>query len=482
MIGETELKLELTPECADILEASPLFVGRPSSVTQHSTYFDTPDSLLSKAGLSLRIRLSNGKRIQTVKGGSGCAGLFLRSEWETLVDGNEPIIDDATPMLSLLGERVSDIGPIFEVRISRQTWLVEHGATLIEVALDRGEVVAGDRRAPICEIELELKAGKVSELFALARKIDAIAPATLGVLSKSERGYRLRAAVATCFKAEPIILEQGVTVENAFRQVAIASIRQFRLNEVLIGSQNPDSLHQARVALRRLRSAIKIFKPILADDDFPLIRDSVRWLAGELGSARNLDVLVARATTQPLHDELEAARVEAYSRVSETLSSARVRALMINLVEWISDGRWLSRPYAQSEGKKETRVMARGVFRRLRKRVKNAGDISALNDEQRHLVRRNAKTLRYASEFFASLFDDKDSRRRRKRFIDALERLQGELGVLNDLATVRAVLQGLGLAESPSARLLLSMSRKPEMLAAASEARDDLIDAKRFWS
>jgi triphosphatase len=274
MTGETELKLELTREGADIIEASSLFVGRPSSIMQHSTYFDTPNSLLSKAGLSLRIRLSNGTRVQTVKGGSGgAAGLFLRSEWERSVDGNEPIIDDTTPVRSLLGERVSDIGPIFEARISRQIWLVEDGASLIEVALDRGEVVAGDRSAPICEIELELKAGQSSELFALARKIDAIAPAALGVLSKAERGYRLRAAVAASFKAEPMIFEQGVTVDVAFQKVAIASVRQFRLNEVFIGSQNPDSLHQARVALRRLRSAIKIFKPILSDEDLPMIRE-----------------------------------------------------------------------------------------------------------------------------------------------------------------------------------------------------------------
>lgn len=482
MTEETELKLELTMEGASLVEASSLLPGKPSSVEQHSIYFDTPDGLLSKTGLSLRIRQSNGARVQTVKGdGAKAAGLFVRSEWEQSVDDDRPILDDTTPIHALLGEKVHEIAPIFEVQINRQIWVVQEDETLIEVALDRGEVIAGDRRVSICEIELELKAGVCSTLFAWARKIDAMAPVYLGVLSKAERGYRLRGAMVASVKAEPITLEKDMTVGAAFQRIANANLRQFRLNEALIQNQSPDALHQARVGLRRLLSAMTIFKPILVNEDFPLIRDNLRWLADELGNARNLDVLAARTVTQPLHDQLEAARINAYSAVAEALGSARARTFMIHLAEWIVGGRWLSDIEARVERSQVSNAPARDVLRRLRKKVKKAGSLAALDDEQRHQVRKNVKKLRYASEFFVSLFDDKDARRRHKRFINALERLQNKLGTLNDLAMMPSVLEHIGLGDSLPTQQLLSTSKKADLLIAATEARDKLLDAKPFW-
>lgn len=482
MIHEMELKLELTAEGANVVEASSLLPGKSSGIEQRSIYFDTPDLLLSKAGLSLRIRQANGVRVQTVKGqGANAAGLFVRSEWEQSVDDDQPILDDTNPIYALLGEKVHAIGPIFEVNINRQNWVIQEDENLIEISLDRGEAIAGDRKAAICEIELELKAGNSSALFAWARKIDAIAPAHLGVLSKAERGQRLREAVVDSVKAEPILLEQDMTLDLAFQQIAGSTLRQFRLNEALIEEQNPDALHQARVGLRRLRSAMTIFKPILVDKDYRSIVANLRWLTGELGKARNLDVLTVRATTQPLHDTLEEARINAYLSVTETLESTRARAFLINLAEWIADGRWLSQTDAEVEIKQASNVFARHVLRRLRKKLKKAGNLATLSDEQRHQVRKNAKKLRYASEFFSSLFEEKDARRKYKRFVKALERLQNKLGALNDLAMVPEVLAHIGIGDSFQAQQILSTSKKPKLLNSAAEAYDELLYAKRFW-
>lgn len=483
MADETELKLELTKAGAGLVEKSSLLPGNSSRVKQVSTYYDTPDRLLGKAGFSLRIRQSNGARVQTIKGdGSKAAGLFVRSEWERGVEDDRPVLDDSTPVRALIGEKLREIAPVFEVYVTRRTWMVEDGETRIEVVLDRGEVVAQDRRTPICEVELELKAGDSAALFSMARRIDAIAPVRLGVMSKAERGDRLCREIVASVKSAPVALHDEVTTEAAFQKIAGASLRQFRLNEGSISRQNPDALHQARVGLRRLRSAMTIFKPILTDEDFSLIRDNLRWLTGELGKARNLDVLAVRAESELLRGRFEAARNDAYTGVAAALDSSRARALMINLAEWIAHGRWLSRQEKQDERNRAAHGFARNALDRLRKKVKKAGSLATLDDARRHEVRKNVKKLRYASEFFASLFDDKRGRRRHKRFFGALERLQDELGRLNDIATLSSVLEELGLEDSPEAQLIVPAGEKADLLDAAAEALDDLAEAKRFWA
>lgn len=190
MADEIELKLELTPEAADAFEASAMLPGDPEKLEQRSIYFDTPDHVLAKNGFSLRIRHSGRKRTQTIKAdGASAAGLFVRSEWERAVKEDRPILDDTTPVRALIGPAVDAVAAVFEVRITRHTWISREDNATIELVLDRGDVAAGDRISPICEIEFELKAGDPAALFKLARRIDKIAPVRLSVQAKAERGY-----------------------------------------------------------------------------------------------------------------------------------------------------------------------------------------------------------------------------------------------------------------------------------------------------
>ncbi|AGH51986.1 ceramide glucosyltransferase (plasmid) [Sphingomonas sp. MM-1] len=486
MADEIELKLDLTPEAANALEAAALLPGNPDIAEQRSIYFDTPDHRLSKAGLSLRIRRSGKKRIQTVKAdGASAAGLFMRSEWERPVDSDTPVLDDTTPIRALLGGATDTIAPAFEVWIERRTWIIGEGEATIELVLDRGEAVAGERSSPICEIELELKQGNPAALFALARRIDAVAPVRLGVQSKAERGYRLTGRAPTMVKAEPVTLGAGMTAAEAFRHIVQSCVRQFRLNEallLLLSGREAGALHQARVALRRLRSAFSIFKPVIGGKDHLALRGELRWLASELADARNLDVLLERAGPGALHDRIAAAREAAYDRVGEVLASARVRALMPGLAEWTASGDWLDAPGAAGDRDQPARDFAVTALDRYRRKVKKGGrDLAHIDDEARHEVRKDAKKLRYASEFFTSLFERKRERRRYKRFVDALENLQDQLGALNDLAAAPQLVGQLGLADDPDAARLLAEGKCETLLEAAVDAHDDLIDMKRFW-
>lgn len=481
---EIELKLVLNRKDARLLETSHLLTGDRTTQRQRSIYFDTPDHRLARAGLTLRIRRAGGRRIQTVKArDAGSAGLFVRPEWERAVPDDRPVIDDTTPLRALLDKSVADLAPLFEIHVERRAWSIREDAAIIDVVIDRGMAVTADRQSPFCEMELELKGGDATALFAFARKLDAAIPVRLGTLTKAERGYALIDAAVTAFKAEPVVLDHDMTTADAFQHVVRNCLRQFRQNEdLLLAGGSPEAIHQARVALRRLRSAFSVFAAIVDDDVSGRLRDEVRWLATELGDARNLDVLSERALPAVIRDRLETARRAAYARVDEVLASPRSRRLMLDLAQWIESGAWLAAADTREVRRQPARELAGAALDRFRRKVKKDGrHVAEVDDQARHKVRRDAKKLRYAADFFASLFEGKHARRRHTRFVVTLEALQDQLGALNDLATAPHLLSRLGLMDERDATTLFDPDSKQALLDTAEEAYHAFVDAKRFW-
>ncbi len=480
MADETELKLELSSESADTLLASDLFGGEPQVVQQNSIYFDAPDHALRAAGYSLRIRKEGEARKQTVKATkASTAGLFARSEWEFPVERDEPVIDHVTPLRGELGPIIDQLVPQFKVRVTRHKWTLTEAQSEIEVVLDIGVAEVGDRQTPICEIELELKDGNLQGLFILARKIEATVPFSFGVMAKSERGYRLLEPVQVSVKAEPVELDRQMSPNNAFQAIAYSCLRHFRLNETIFATrQNAAALHQTRVALRRLRSAYSLFKPIIRDTEATRLQDELKWLASVLGEARNIDVLLADSNSAAFQAALLQARTSAYRDATAALESSRARALMLDMQEWLACGPYLSDRPAEGAGLTSVEFAAASLDRLRKKIKKHSGDLAKADDEHRHQVRKDAKRLRYAAEFFASLFDTKKSLRRYKRFISSMEALQDQLGVLNDMATKPQVFENLGIEPdmAPSDK-----ASKDKLLDKAEGAVEDLLEAKRFW-
>lgn len=475
MNEEVELKLEMSLDAATFLEASSLLSGLATKVVQLAVYFDTPDRTLLREGVSLRIRRTGRKRIRTIKSSAGGhGGLFSRREWEQPVSSDIPICTPDTPLEALLGEYMTGISPQFEVRIDRRSWVLMEEGSLIELALDRGAAIAGDRRSEICEVELELKSGDPAALFALARKIDAIVPIRPAMLSKSERGYLLLDAARKGYKAEPVELTDDLSAASAFRRIAHNCLRHYRLNErLLLESRDIDALHQARVAIRRLRSALSIFRTTLVDAPTMQWSAELRWLARVMGTARDLDVLLERPAETMQH-RLEAARDEAYSHVEAALASERVRALVLDLVQW------LAIPPTASEA--PVIPLATAALDRLRRRVKKRGcHLDRLDDEARHTVRKAAKKLRYAAEFFGSLYVRKRQVHRRRDFLAALERLQSKLGAINDLVTGPDILRQVGILGDSAPTALVPPGGKSKLLAAAARSHVDLAEAGKFW-
>lgn len=362
-----------------------------------------------KRSLSLGIRQSGNERIQTLKGcDAAAAGAITGQQYEQPVAGDTPLLDDAQ-VRALLAGTGPHLAPVFEVHVKRHHWNFSHGDAAIEVALDLGKVIAADREAPFCEIALHQKAGPRTALFALARQVSLITPARLGVLSKAERGYRLLGPAPGAVKMNPIPLTPDMSAATALAGVAAVCLRQFRLNEMALNwSRDAEVVHQARVSLRRLRSLFSICKSLFQDIWFAHMREELRWLAGELGDARNIDVMIERATSEALLTRLHKARANAYGAGEASLSSVRARSLMIEVSERISTNDWETDGTKQALREQPSRDFASGALDKLWKKVAKGGrNLINSDDETRHELRIAAKKLRYTAEFFKPLYNGK---------------------------------------------------------------------------
>jgi inorganic triphosphatase YgiF len=481
---EVELKLEVDPADRDRLAAARPF-GNTEGTVEHlvARYFDTPRRDVREAGYSLRVRREGAARVQTVKANSAAAGLFERVEWEREVDADTPVLNaQSGPLLQLLGPAAFEhLDRLFVTDVRRTARTIDLAGNRFECAIDDGEVRAGRRKLPLCELELELESGSPQSLFDFARKLDEEVPLRLSVVSKAERGYRLIEGVADQpAKAEMITLDPDGDTGDGFQTIARSCVRQFRLNEtMLLTSGAPEPLHQARVGLRRLRTALSLHRSLFAADARATLFDAeLRWLAAELGEVRNLDVLAARADRK-LRDRLGVTRERIFAHVRTELASARTRLLIIDLAEWLALGDWRACPHDPALLHRNVVAFAEEVLdKQLRQLKRRAKALATLDDAHRHKARIAAKKLRYAAQFFASLYRGEKARRRHKTFLEALEALQDHLGELNDLVIGPKVLAGLGIDAKPPGA---GKHERGQLLCRAEEAYDALIDAKRFW-
>lgn len=470
---EVELKLELPPGEVEAFRQSPM-LGDPRRrpVDQTTTYFDTASGEIRKAGYSLRIRRRGPVYIQTVKHrGAHAGGFSSRAEWEMKLDS--PDLDfaalKATPIGKLLSKRDmrTRLRPVSVTRVKRTTWLVARNSSEVELILDEGKVVAGGREIPVCEVELELKRGTRSQLFAMAGEIADGLTLRMGVVSKSERGFRLlEGRGRRVQKAEKIQLRDSMSIAEAFAAIIQSCLRHFRLNEpILADERNALALHQARVALRRLRSALTLFRPAVSDPEFSRLRNQLRGFTDKLGEARNLDVLLevrpaeGESADPALRKQLRRLRKEAYGKVQAALADPRLPRLILALVAWSETGAWRESELAREP----VRRFAGERLERSWKRVRRQGrQLGLLTPDDRHAFRIEIKRLRYAAEFFAGL-TTKARRAQQKRFVGAAQALQEVLGHLNDLETRRALAPKLlpdeQGCESDVARLLEEAER-----------------------
>lgn len=498
---ETELKLALDAGQLDRVARLPAIArhkqGRAISRPLDSTYYDTPERALQRAGLVLRLRRDGRAWIQTVKdAGSRVNGLFQRHEWEMTVPDGTPHVPhlratglDAFRDDTLVGRLI----PILDTRVRRASHVLAGPGWEVEMAVDRGEIVAGDRRDAVAEVELELRQGTPAILFALAADIAAALPCRVMSQSKSERGFLLAAGeTPKPVKATPLTLEASMSAGAAFQAVARNCLEHLGANDAALRGADPaEAIHQMRVALRRLRSAVKVFRKLLDRDALAPLRAEIRWLLSCLGPARDGDVFLAEildpvlashpdapALTQ-LHQEWRQQRDQDFATALAAVDSPRFARLHLALGQWVAAPRWTETRHA---GRNVT-AFARKVLTRHHRALMRAGgrNLAKLPAEELHEVRILGKQMRYAAEFFASLYP----RGRAKPWQGVLADLQESLGGLNDLAVA-----GPRLARTHhrgdwawAAGLVCGWheNRRPRLLADAQASWKQLLKSEPFW-
>lgn len=478
---EIELKFEIEPSGLLAVRALPAFAASgPSPVLLTSTYWDTPAYDLARAGLTLRLRRDGTKRTQAIKSAEG-SGLLGRGEWEGAIEGNTPdlnwIVD--TPLANVLTPKLAKrLAPVFTTRVRRTRRLIEQDGAVIELSLDEGEVIAGERTRSLRQLELELQSGAPSALFAAARALLAVAPLRLSFVTKAAAGYDLAERNGKLIKAQPALStaqDAGAATQAVLRT---ALMQLSGAIERMLPSATPRSLHQTRVAARRLRAVLAVAADLGGDPARDAVEAEVRWLAGEMNSARDLDVFIEETLGPPeadparaqaareLHTMLEQARNVAYARADAALRSDRLRRMLFEATAWAASLSVAGRPALAFAG--------HVLDRRWRRVRKGAAALDGDDVDAQHRLRIAVKKLRYAAEFFAALYDT----RGRWRFIGGLKRLQTALGELNDGAVGSTVAREALQGSANSAAALYAGERIGRR--STGEARS-LKQARKAW-
>ena len=227
-----------------------------------------------------------------------------------------------------------------------------------------------------------------------------------------------------------------------------------------------------RIGLRRLRAAISLFPEIATDATERKIKAELKWLTGELGPAREFDVFLNRVVAplqrrrarltgmQSLSRDLADRREAAIARALAAVCSKRFRELTLDVARWLEAGGWRAPPSrpARERWEEPIETVARAQLKRRRKKIRKRGRIlEKLDAHARHKLRIEAKKLRYATEFYKTVFTGKKQEKRRAAFLSALKDMQDCFGDLNDIAVHEKL--ATGIAEASVARIVAARLR-----------------------
>ena len=503
---EIELKLSLTPADLAKLKKSPLLdqnqMVKPKSARLTTLYWDTPDAQLAAQGIVVKSRAEGRARTQTVKtAGLKGAALHARREWEWPVLSEQP----NAHLLETTGLKpfadpalIAQLIPVYKTEFRRTTHRIGTTDWEICLTLDEGHVIAGERSDPISEVELELIRGPASCLVDLALQVVDVVPARLSILPKSERGKLLAVGWSPApVRAQPEELRADMSVATAFRAIARNCVNQLVANErSLLAVGDPEAVHQMRVALRRLRSAMKLFRDLLVAPDHDALRAELSWLQNALGPARDTHVFLEEivapvlnahpemATLLALHSHWHLENADKLNAAQSAVGSVRFTRLILSLVGWIEAGQWTApgNPLSSTPIRDYARHSLARQDKRLRRKATPHPE--SLPDEPLHALRILCKQLRYTGEFFSGLFPRRDV----VLNLAALADLQELLGNLNDIAVAQQRLIGAtpqnpdgGLAWAAGLIAGWHASRKPELRGSVAKLWRRYAKAPAYW-
>jgi CHAD domain-containing protein len=428
-----------------------------------STYHDTADFRLARAGATLRHRVENGRGLWQLKLSRGEGRLELESDGGPVAVPGEQLA--LLPALT----RGRELEPVARLRTRRSGVRVARDGAVAEVVLDAVAVLAGQRVTRAWEeVEVELLEGDPALLRRLGKELRRAGADEPELRPKVVQALGLDLDVGD---GEP------TTAVEALGAALRRQVAQLLRHDpgVRVGG-DPEDVHQLRVAARRSRAFLRAARPLLDADWEQGLQTELRWLGGALGPVRDHDVLLAylRAEADTLDDDDRSTLAAVFARLEQ--QGAQARAAMLDVLD---GDRYLAlldrleeaaaRPHTVGEERPLADLWWR-EWRRLRRAVAALDGVPP--DDDLHATRIRAKRARYAAELAEPVLG-----RRGRRFVSRAKTLQDVLGEHQDAVVAEERLREL-LRGSRSRGAALAAGRLVErQRARRAAARTGFADA-----
>jgi len=477
-------------------------------------HFDTPDGRLATAGLALELRKQGRCWVQRLDAAGSNVAHRLEHTVPLIgamgvpagaVPGADPHRHAGTPvgemLATALAPRKDDRAPprLIE-RYRSDLWrrartLRTEGGT-VALALERGEIHADDRRWPSCELKIDLVRGRPDAAIEVARRWVHQHGLWLDLRGMSECGDRLAHGMLAgpAVKAGAVKLESGMSANDVLHAVLGSCLQQILPNasEIAGGQHGDEHVHQLRVGLRRLRTALRFFAGWTTATD-PTWDKRLGALFRQLGVTRDRDALVAsllpelRAADAPLFELPPAPEGPS---PTELMRKGEATLLLLDLIAYQFNGPLAPPQQAAEAAAQAGSLAAQAVppladavalrLQRWHRRVtRGAKRYGELDDVARHRLRKGAKRLRYAAEFVAPLYEGKAV----TRYLRGLEPVQECLGRYNDLCVGLETYRGM-VDEDPRSWFAIGWltARRDVVLAEGAAALQSFVKCKPFWT
>jgi CHAD domain-containing protein len=487
-------ELAVAPEAAAALLRHPALaarrVGQARGTEATVVFHDTAAGALAAQGLALAVEPR----------GRGALQRLLRS-----LPGEDARAEPARPSAVLAETRLPRPGPDAAVLAGLIPEAAE-GAPLPAVAAASGRrqtlrlaggitatLFAGQLRAvaaerPFARLGLAVPEEALAEGLDLLRALAADRPVVVPAASLAEeaRAVALGVPARPLWRGPPDLTGAEIVEDGACRAIGQLTLALLAAAPVAAEGSNPEGVHQARVAIRRLRTALTLFRPAIGCAAVSELKDRLGTLARALGPARDWDVFIAGALGEivaafpdepalaSLARAAEAARASAYAEVRAALAAPAFRLLTLDLAAAVAAPPWRADADVEAAALRDTPLedFAATALGRRHKRLRRAGEgFAQLDIPALHRLRIQAKRMRYASELFAGLFSAKE----RRRFQKAVGAVQDALGHLNDTAVAAGLMRTLARREP--GRAWATGVVQGWVAAKASHAREDAAEA-----
>ena len=452
---EIELKFQIPPESKALLEKFITSKGGTSKRLR-AKYFDTDARLLARSNIALRLRKEGHVWYQTLKVAPQAAAVIRHEDTVRLVTppGTAPVMDPSRHSSSdqwmkidklLRHDAARELKPLYETDLKRLSVDLRTRRGLINYAIDTGSISNTEKetdpllmalgqtveplKLPVAEIELELVSGSNMALIEAGTRLVRDYGVWLDVRTKSMRGDSLAKAklIMAPAKAQSVKISDDLSLEEFFETVRKECVRHVLVNASQLASEEgylPEHIHQLRVALRRLRTALKLFSRA-QNFEVQTWSDQAKFLAAQLGKNRDIDAMSEsiwpelRKINAPL---VEFTALEGMQSPALIVREGKIQSWFLELI-----GRDLQSPEQNTQS--HWSAIFPIIIKWQKKCAKRAKNFASLTVEERHELRKKMKRLRYSLEFIEG--ECKSSKFR--QFSKVLARAQNELGTYNDL-------------------------------------------------